>query len=263
MPTSELSGSHRAIFTTSRWAIVLASARSQNPDGPEALTQLCRTYWKPVFRFVRGQGHAVPEAQELVEEFFADLLALRVTSPADRPHGRFRTFLLASLQRFLASNRARMPNERRTRELRFVPLEADALAEMESHGSVPAGDPAEAFDVAWARSVFDLSLDRLQNEAEVRGRRNLLEELEMYLTGEFPDAEKEKLAAMSIRLGVSVPMVKISISRLRQRFREFLREEVAGTIARPNELDDELLYLRRRLSATPALNGAAGHRALE
>ena len=94
----------------------------------------------------------------------------------------------------------------------------------------------------------------------MRGRRNLLEELEMYLTGEFPDADKERLSAMSIRLGVSVPMVKISISRLRQRFRAYLREEVAGTLARPNELDDELLYFRRMLAAKPELNGtpAAG-----
>jgi len=128
--------------------------------------------------------------------------------------------------------------------------------DMEREGmSVPAGDPATVFDAAWARTVFDLALDRLQNEAEMRGRRNLLEELEMYLTGEFPDADKERLAAMSIRLGVSVPMVKISISRLRQRFRAYLRDEVAGTLARPAELDDELQYLSGLLTAKVETDG--------
>jgi hypothetical protein len=252
----ELSGSSRAIFTTSRWAVVLASDRSQNPEGPEALAQLCRTYWKPVLHFLRSQGHAGTESHLLLQDFFAHLLGQRAASPADRPQGRFRTYLLASVQRFLFVMQPKPGGVGRDTQRVLLLFEPPTPEDMEREGmSVPAGDPATVFDAAWARTVFDLALDRLQNEAEMRGRRNLLEELEMYLTGEFPDADKERLAAMSIRLGVSVPMVKISISRLRQRFRAYLREEVAGTLARPAELDDELQYLSGLLTAKVETDG--------
>ena len=244
MPLSELSGSSRAIFSTSRWAVVLASDRSQNPDGPEALAKLCRTYWKPVLHFLRVRGHSGGECQILLQDFFANLLNPRAASPADRPHGRFRTYLLASVQRFLCSLEPRPGGVTRDTQRVLLLFDPPTPLEMDRElTAVTESEPAAAFDTAWARTVFDLALDRLQNEAEVRGRRNLLEELGMYLTGEFPDTDKVRLSAMSTRLGMSVPMVKISISRLRQRFRAFVREEVAGTLARPGELDDELQYL--------------------
>jgi hypothetical protein len=240
----ELSGSHRANLSTSRWAVVLASERSQNPDGPEALTKLCRTYWKPVVHFLRARGHAGTECHALLQDFFANLLGPRSASPADRPQGRFRTYLLASAQRFLYTLEPKPGGLTRDTQRVLLLFEPPTPEEMDRElTAMTENDPVVAFDTAWARTVFDLALDRLQNEAEMRGRRNLLEELGMYLTGEFPDTDKERLSAMAIRLGMSVPMVKISISRLRQRFRAYVREEVAGTLARPGELDDELQCL--------------------
>jgi hypothetical protein len=250
MPMPELSGSQRAIFSTSRWAVVLASDRSQNPEGPEGLAQLCRTYWKPVLHFLRARGYSTPESQLLLQDFFAYLLGPRSASPADRPQGRFRTYLLARAQRFLFSLEPKPGGVTRDTQRVLLLFEPPTPEEMDRESTaLTESDPVVAFDTAWARTVFDLALDRLQNQAEMRGRRNMLEELGMYLTGEFPEADKARLSAMSIRLGMSVPMVKISISRLRQRFRAYVREEVAGTLARPSELDDELqcLSLSRRL----------------
>ncbi len=244
MPLPELSGSQRAILTTSRWAVVLASERSQNPDGPEALAQLCRTYWKPVLHFLRARGHEGTECQQLLQDFFAHLLGPRSASPADRPQGRFRTYLLDNAHRFLIPREPKPGGVTRDTQRVLIRFEPPTPEEMDREStSLTESDPLVAFDTAWARTVFDLALERLHNEAEVRGRRNLLEELGMYLTGEFPDSDKARLSAMATRLGMSVPMVKISISRLRQRFRAYVREEVAGTLARPGELDDELQYL--------------------
>jgi len=177
MPLPELSGSHRAILNTSRWAVVLASDRSQNPEGPEALAQLCRTYWKPVLHFLRARGHHGPECQRLLQDFFAFLLGPRAASPADRPQGRFRTYLLASVQRFVCSLEPKPGGVGRDTQRVLLLFEPPSPEEMARESAAVAdGDPAIAFDSAWARTVFDRALDRLPKEAEMGGRRNLLEE---------------------------------------------------------------------------------------
>ena len=149
MPLSELSGSHRAIFSTSRWAVVLASDRSQNPDGPEALAKLCRTYWKPVLHFLRARGHNGAECQLLLQDFFAHLLAPRGASPADRPHGRFRAYLMASVQRFLHSLEPRPEGMSRDTQRVLLLFEPPTPVEMDRElTAVTEQDPAAAFDTA-------------------------------------------------------------------------------------------------------------------
>ena len=254
MATSVLSGAQRAIPATSRWALVLASTRSQSPDAPEALLQLCYSFWKPLFGYLRHQGYSVVDAQELLQEFFGHLVGKRSIAPAERPAGRFRVYLLSSLRNFLSTADLRAAAGLRNGQAEtLVPLDARSIDDLERQSFQSASSPIEAFDASWSRVVFERALERLHTEAEVRGRRDLLDELAVFLIGEFPESEKEKLAAMAIRLGVSVPRVKISISRLRQRFHGYLREEVGGTVAQPHEIEDELQHLRRMRDR----NGAA------
>ena len=245
----------RTIFATTQWTVVLASAESQGPGSGEALTRLCQTYWKPLFGYVRQRGYSIHEAQDLVQDFFVHLLEKRVLAHADRTRGRFRTFLLTCLQNFLTSAYRQAHSQRRGGDVEVVPLDIRAVEEMECANLRPGSDPVEAFDAAWAQAVFDRALARLRSEADDRGRRDLLENLQAFLTGESPDNEVEKCAAVAARLGVSLSMVKTAISRLRQRFRALLREEVAVTVAVPDEVDAELQHLRRMLLLTLGQNG--------
>jgi RNA polymerase sigma factor (sigma-70 family) len=257
VPLSDETDSARTIFATTQWTVVLASAESQAPGASAALTHLCQTYWKPLFGYVRQRGYPVHEAQDLVQDFFVYLLEKRVLAHADRTRGRFRTFLLTCLQNFLTSAYRHANTQRRGGDVEVVPLDSQAIDEMERASTRAGSDPVEAFDAAWAQAVFDRAIARLRTEADDRGRRDLLENLSAFLTGESPDREMEKCAAVASRLGVSLSMVKTAISRLRQRFRALLREEVAATVAAPDEVDEELQHLRRMLLITLGQNGAA------
>ena len=234
---------------------MLASAESQAPGSAAALTHLCQTYWKPLFGYVRRRGYSVHEAQDAVQDFFVFVLEKRVLAHADRARGRFRTFLLTCLQNFLNSAYRHAHTQRRGGDVTVVPLDSQAIEEMERANRREGSDPVEAFDAAWAQAVFDRALARLRAEADDRGRRDLLENLQAFLTGDPPNREPEKCAAVAARLGASVSMVKTAISRLRQRFRALLREEVAVTVAAPDEVDEELQHLRRMLLLTLGQNG--------
>ncbi len=255
MATSELSGAHRASFAASRWSVVLAAGRSQSPEAPEAMAQLCQAYWQPVFGYVRQRGYSVDQARYAMQEFFGRLRDRRAGTPAERPNGRLRTFLRSCLQNYLAATDRHVAGRDRSGATDLVPLPPRALDAMQVDSPPLASNAFDAFDIAWARVVFDRALERLQSEAELRGRRDFLGELEMFLTGEFPEMDRERLGIIAGRLGMTVLRTRTAISRLRQRFRAYLREEVAGTIPHPGELDDELQFLRRVLPLGLERNG--------
>ena len=256
MATSELSGSHRASYAASRWSIVLASGRSQSPEAPEAMTLLCQAFWQPVFGFIRQRGYSVDQARYAMQEFFGHVRDRRTGTPADRPQGRLRMFLRSCLQNYLATTDRHVSARDRSGNTDLVPLPPRALDATDGDVQPLASNAFDAFDVAWARVIFDRALERLQSEAELRGRREFLGELEMFLTGEFPELDRERLGVIATRLGMSVLRTRTAISRLRQRFRAYLREEVAGTIPHPGELDDELQFLRRVLPLGLERNGS-------
>lgn len=256
MASTDLSGAHQASYAASRWSVVLASGRSQNPEAPEAMAQLCQAFWQPIFGYIRQRGYSVEQAHYAMQEVFGRLRDRRSGTPADRPHGRLRVFLRSCLQSYLATTDRHVAARDRTGDTDLVQLPPRALDAMRADVPPLATNAFDAFDIAWARVVFDRALERLQSEAELRGRSGFLGELVMFLTGEFPEIDRERLGVIAARLGMSVLRTRTAISRLRQRFRAYLREEVAGTIAQPDELDDELQFLRRMISTIDARDGA-------
>jgi RNA polymerase sigma-70 factor (ECF subfamily) len=232
-------------FATTRWDLVLASAETQAPGADDALSDLCRTYWRPLYAFVRRRGYSPADAEDLVQDFFAQFLHGRSVKKADPLRGRFRTFLLTSLQNFLANEWDRASAAKRGGKFQFVAF--DHLAS-EERNALDAPDPASpemAFDVRWARAIVDTALERLREEAAARGKGKVFDELKGFLTA--ADATSYETAAA--RLGIPLNAVKTAIHRLRGNFRTVVRQQVAQTVSSPTEIDEELRYLRAVLAS--------------
>ncbi|MGI8890416.1 MAG: RNA polymerase sigma factor [Chthoniobacterales bacterium] len=242
-------------FNTTRWSLILSLTEDGSQDGKarEAMAQLCRIYWRPIFAFVWRKGHSVPDAQDLTQDFFIMILKSDFLQRADQERGRFRSLLLASLQNFLADAHLRTRSRKRGGKLEFVSWD-DWMAEAPSRLTIPSkllGEwPAERiFDVRWAATVAEQALRRLQEECEKRGRRRVFDALSSSLTAEREDVSYE---ALGRDLGADPASIKSLLHRLRQRYRQLLREEIADTVARPDDIDEELRYLVAVLAANPA-----------
>ena len=245
-------GSGHAQFTTTRWSIVLSCTDSGSDDAESqaALAELCKIYWRPVFAFICRQGHSVPDAQDLTQDFFARILKSRLLQSADRNRGRFRSLLLKALQRFLQDDVDKRSARKRGGDLRFVSWD-DWMAEAPSRLSIPIHEaeswsPHRIFDVRWAATVVERALRRLGDECEKRGRRRVFDVLSVCLMGEREDVRYAKFSKM---LGLSEEALKSLVHRLRGRYRALLRDEVARTVEKTDEIDDELRYLFSALTA--------------
>jgi len=241
-----------ARFVTTRWSIVLSCSDSATDEekAQAALADLCKIYWRPVFAFICRQGHSVPDAQDLTQEFFGRVIKGRLIQSADRNKGRFRSLLLKTLQRFLHDQVDRRQARKRGGDIRFVSWD-DWMTEAPSHLSIPAQEsnnwsPERIFDVRWAATVVERALRRLGDECEKRGRRRVFDVLSSYLSADREDVSYANFARV---LGVQETAVKNLVHRLRERYRALLREEVAETVGGANEIDDELRYLCAVLSA--------------
>jgi len=239
-------------FLTTRWSIVLSCADSGTDEkkAQAALAELCKIYWRPVFAFICRQGHSVPDAQDLTQDFFAKVLKGRLLQGADRNRGRFRSLLLTALQRFLRDEVDKRHARKRGGDLRFVSWD-DWMTEAPSHLSIPELEsdrwsPERVFDVRWAATVVERALRRLGDECEKRGRRRVFDVLSSCLAAERQDVSYATLARV---LGLRETAVKPLVHRMRDRYRTLLREEVAQTVGGTNEIDDELRYLCAALSA--------------
>jgi RNA polymerase sigma-70 factor (ECF subfamily) len=231
---------------TTRWSVVLACAHSGTDEekAQAALAELCKTYWRPVFAFICRQGHSVPDAQDLTQEFFARVLKGRLVQSADRNRGRFRSLLLKALQNFLRDEIDKRHARKRGGHVRFVSWD-DWLAEAPSHLSIPEEEshnwsPEKVFDVRWAATVVERALRQLGDECEKHGRRRVFDILSSCLAAEREDVSYATFARM---LGLQEKAVKNLVHRLRDRYRTLLREEVAQTVVGDGEIDDELRYL--------------------
>jgi DNA-directed RNA polymerase specialized sigma24 family protein len=216
----------------------------------QALAELCKIYWRPVFAFICHQGHSVPNAQDLTQDFFVMVLKGRFLQHADRSRGRFRSLVLKALQNFLHDAAERRRARKRGGDVQFVSWD-DWMAEVPSRLSLLTKDseswsPERIFDVRWAVTVVERALRRLGDECEKRGRRRVFDVLSVCLT-----AEREDIcyAKFSKTLGLAEAAVKSLVHRLRERYRALLREEVAQTVEKPDEIDDELRYLCSALAA--------------
>jgi RNA polymerase sigma factor (sigma-70 family) len=227
-----------------------ADAGSDEQKTREALAELCKIYWRPVFAFICRQGHSVPNAQDLTQDFFVMVLKGRFLQRADRSRGRFRSLVRKALQNFLHDAAERRDARKRGGDVQFVSWD-DWMAEAPSRLSLPTKDseswsPERIFDVRWAATVVERALRRLGDECEKRGRRRVFDVLSVCLT-----AEREDIcyAKFSKTLGLAEAAVKSLVHRLRERYRALLREEVAQTVEKPDEIDDELRYLCSALAA--------------
>jgi RNA polymerase sigma factor (sigma-70 family) len=226
-----------ARFHSTHWSIVLAAGRPSSPQAHAALAALCQIYWYPLYAYVRRQGHSPDDAQDLTQAFFATLLADKITGKADRTRGKFRSFLLASVNHFLAnewrSTRAQ------TRGGGRVVLSLDLAAGESRYRLEPAhGASAEKiFERRWALTLLEQTVDRLRAEFAARGKIDLFEHLKPYLGGDDGNMPYREIAA---QLGSTEGAVKVAVHRMRQRCRELLRAEIEQTVSRPEDVDDEL-----------------------
>jgi DNA-directed RNA polymerase specialized sigma24 family protein len=240
-------------FVTTRWSVILSCADSEGGEekARKALAELCKIYWRPVFAFICRQGHSVPDAQDLTQDFFVMVLKGRLLQHADRTRGRFRSLVLKALQNFLRDAADKRHARKRGGDVHFVSWD-DWMAEAPSRLSIPAQElenwsPERIFDVRWAATVVERGLRRLGDECEKRGRRRVFDVLSSCLAAEREDV---CYAKFSKTLGVPEAAVKRLVHRLRDRYRALLREEVARTVEKPDEIDDELRYLCSVLTAT-------------
>jgi len=251
-PETPIHGFGQARFLTTRWSVVLSCSDSATDEekAQAALAELCKVYWRPVFGFICRQGHSVPDAQDLTQEFFAKVLKGRLLQSADRNRGRFRSLLLTALQRFLHDQLDKHHARKRGGDVRFVSWD-DWMTEAPSHLSILENEsdtwsPERIFDVRWAATVVERSLRRLGDECEKHGRRRVFDILSSCLTADRQDVSYATFARI---LGIQETAVKNLLHRLRERYRALLREEVAETVGGENEIDDELRYLCAALSA--------------
>ena len=240
------------VFATTRWSIILSAGDSDSDEekAREALAELCRAYWRPIFLFVSRRGYSIQEAQDLTQDFFVMILESNWLKHADEHRGRFRSFLLKSLQNFLGHVREKSSAIKRGGKVEFVSWD-DWMAEAPSQLSISAQaleglPPERLFDLRWAATVVEQALRRLREECESRGRLRLFETLSTHLTAERSDVSYASLAAT---LGIDETAVKKQLHNLRQRYRWLLRDEVAHTVENPADVDDEIRHLCAVLAA--------------
>ncbi len=227
-------------FATTHWSLVVAA----NPDAAGrtqariALEELCRAYWYPLYAYARYRGHSSEDAQDLTQSFFARVIETGAFLSADPERGRFRAYLLGAMKHFLANEWHRARTQKRGGGATIIEL--DALGPEARHALEPphASDPVTGFDREWAQETTARALDRLRADSDDRGKGELFETLKPCLTGEEPPR-----AETAARLGMSEGAVKVAVHRLRRRYREILRAEIAKTVSDPADIDDEMRHL--------------------
>ena len=236
-----------APFATTHWSVVAACAnKNEASDAQAALTQLCRDYWPPLYSFVRRRGYNQHDAQDLVQGFFAQFLGNRAYAQTERRRGKFRTFLLASLKHYMADVWDRERALKRGGDRDFVVLEEN-ITEAEKlwdEDSADVLDEEQHYERRWAAALVSHALGRLN--AESIGKERIFSELLPFLSGGVGLPSQEEVAR---RLEMPVETLRSHLSRLRARYREILREEVARTVSPTDNVDDELRHLCGILTA--------------
>jgi len=238
---------HGANFTPTHWSVVLAAAgRADSTHARDALEKLCRNYWLPIYAFVRRQGRSPHDAQDLTQEFFARLLEKNFLAGVRREKGRFRSFLLVSLKHFLANEWDKTAAQKRGGGR--VPISIDAALAESSFDLEPADvlTADKIFDRRWALALLEQVLRRLREEYTRDGKEKQFEQLKPTLTEASRSVPYAEIAA---RLGTSEGAVKVAVHRLRQRYRELLRAEIADTVAGAEDVDDEIRSLFAALAS--------------
>ena len=232
-----------AAFATTHWSVVLAAGQSTDTEASAALEQLCRTYWYPIYAYVRRRGRSPEDAQDLTQEFLARLLATHGLDNVHPNKGRFRSFLLASLNHFLANEWDKAQAQKRGGGTMAISLDA---AEKRYRGE-PREEmsPERIFERQWVLTLLAQVAARLRASYEAAGNGPVFEGLQIYLTGEKGLPPYAETAG---QLGLSLDAVKKAVERLRWRYGALLREEIAHTVSGPAEVDEEIRHLRAVLA---------------
>lgn len=232
-------------FVTTQWTQVLNAGGASSTCARDALAALCGTYWYPLYAYVRRRGYSPQDAQDLTQDFFARLLEKNTLGAVTREKGRFRSFLLTALHHFLVDEWKKARAEKRGGGLIFS-LNAIEAEDHYSREPADALTPEKLYEQNWALALLDTVYHQLRAEYEVAGKKALFAELKFCLTGE---RSRVPYATLAARMGMPENTVKTLVHRLRARYRELLRAEVANTVATPGEIDEELRCLFRALAS--------------
>ena len=241
-------------FAPTHWSVIVAAGRrDSDPEAAHAaLTQLCQTYWAPLYSFVRSREYSVHDAQDLTQDFFAFLIERKIYTRVDRQKGKFRSFLLASFKNFLADRYDHEHALKRGSGRELLPLGEEQVREAEStfQTQLDAGYATgedRIFERSWAETLVGDSLDHLSIRYKTEGQERLFEELRIFLTGSA--APLPPYSDLARRLGIQASTLRSNVARLRARYRETLRAEVRRTVDTDAEVEDELRELLRVLTA--------------
>lgn len=229
-----------AHFATTRWTVVMAARDKESPESDDALQALCSAYWPPLYSFVRRSGHSPHDAQDLTQEFFARLLQKDWLGAVERDRGRFRTFLIMAVKRFLANEWDKSQAARRGGGQTPVPLDTQFAENCYLADAGPSQSADHLYERHWALTLLEQAMARLRAEYESDGRGGDFEHLKTYLTasrGEIPYAQ------IAQELGASEGAARVAVHRLRKRFRDVFRTTVADTVSSAEEVDAEMRYV--------------------
>jgi RNA polymerase sigma-70 factor (ECF subfamily) len=227
------------IFATTHWTVVLAAGRRHTPQSDEALEQLCKTYWFPLYAYVRRRGYSKEDAEDLTQAFFARFLEKNYLEGLSDERGRFRAFLLASLKHFLANEWDKSQRQKRGGNKTHLSLDWKT-ADTQFQVAASAASPDQEFDREWAVALLAKVIQRLQAECEADGREEQFTHLKIFLSagkGAVPYSEAAK------NLGVEEGAVRVAVHRLRKRYRQLLADEISQTLADPAQVDEEMKTL--------------------
>jgi RNA polymerase sigma factor (sigma-70 family) len=234
----------RDYFATTQWTMVLDAGHSDSTSARNALAQLCQTYWYPIYAYVRRRGESPADAEDLTQGFFARLLELNSLADVRCEKGKFRSFLLASLNHYLSDEWDRQRAQKRGRA-RLISLDAGMAEGRFSREPADTLTPEKVFERKWAMTPLETAVQRVQREYELAGKGPL------FLALRFSIAEQkagEPYAKLSAELGLSEQALRVAAHRLRRRYRELLRDEIGRTVATEAEVDGEIQHLYRALA---------------
>lgn len=233
------------VFATTHWSVVLAAGDGDSEPSHRALDVLCRAYWYPIYAYVRRKGHPPAEAEDLTQDFFSRLIARKDFQLADPTKGKFRGFLLSRLDYFLAREWRRSHRQKRGGQFTFISIDQYSPEERYRLEPVDHDTPEKQFLRQWALTVLKQAMNALQSECEVNGRTALFREAKGLISC---DHHAAAYAEISSSLGIAEGTARVAVHRLRQRYGELLRSEVAQTLTNDHEVDEELRYLFQVLS---------------
>lgn len=230
----------KAVFATTHWSVVVEAGQSDSPKASQAMARLCQAYWYPLYAYVRRKGYQAPDAQDLTQEFFTRLLARNYVTGADRRKGKFRSYLLGACEHFLAKEWRRAHAEKRGGGRADFSL--DAMDAENRYLVEPAYEltPAKIFDRRWATTLLEQAMMRLGEECRAEQKSELFEKVKPLLSG---DSAEVSYAEMARSLNMSEGAFKVAVHRLRQRYGEVVRAEIAQTVADSNDVEQELQEL--------------------